>query len=381
MLLTSLDYPDRTRWRAEDDYSPVVARALRHAYSLLKAGPADVARYAQVHDDLVAQLIWPMSLRQHMLILYMLGNAGMAVGDAMPALDLYSDAYEIAERGLADPLAAARLAFLRGTAASWLMEYDNAADDLALSLRWLGRPSVAGAAGLTTERLTVLADLAGFEFMLNHHEAAMKCVAAAQSLFSGASRATPAPAYAHWVGALVARWRGDPVTASTHADKARSRLERFGLSASYGRLQGVITEIELDLVEAAPDEQTRERHLQRAVAVCDHALAICRRSADPGGVGLALLAQARLGRLANLALNAQQTIEGVITQAYRDGDYVLTGQGYTSLGFELRRQGRLDASLNCFRTTLSVLEAVDGPAMQMWARRELLRHEHAQNEG
>ena len=118
MLLTSLDYPDRTRWHAEDDYSPVVARALRHAYSLLKAGPADVTRYAQVYDDLVAQLIWPMSLRQHMLILHMLGNAVMAVGDAMPALDLYSDTYEVAERVLADPLAAARLAFLRGTAES-----------------------------------------------------------------------------------------------------------------------------------------------------------------------------------------------------------------------------------------------------------------------
>lgn len=381
MLLTSLDYPDRARWRAEDDYSPVVARALQHAFRLLKAAPADVTRYAQVYDALVAQLIWPMSLRQQMLILYMLGNAAMAVGDAELALDLYSDAYEIAERSLADPFAAARLAFLRGTAASWLMEYDNAADDLVLSLRWLDRPSVAGTGGLTTERLTVLADLAGFEFMLNHHDAAMKCVAAARSLFSGASRTSPAPAYVHWVGALVARWRGDPVTASVHAEEALVRLGRFGLSASYGRLQGVIAEIELDLVESASDEQTRESHLQRAISMCDQAHDNCRRSTDPGGVGLALLAQTRIGRLANLPINAQRTIEEVITQAHRDGDYVLTGQGYTSLGFELRRQGRLDASLNCFRTTLSVLEAVDGPAMQMWARRELLRHEHALNQG
>jgi hypothetical protein len=100
------------------------------------------------------------------------------------------------------------------------------------------------------------------------------------------------------------------------------------------------------------------------------------------GVTQAVLpAQTRIGRLANLAINAQQTIEGVIAQADREGDHVLAAQGYTALGFELRRQGQVDASLNCFRTTLSVLETVDGLAMRLWARRELLRHEHSLNEG
>jgi hypothetical protein len=104
-------------------------------------------------------------------------------------------------------------------------------------------------------------------------------------------------------------------------------------------LHGVIGEIELDLVESAPDEQTRKRHLQRAVAVCDQALDICRSSTDPGVVGVVLLAQTRIGRLANLPINAQQTVEGVIAQANRDGDRVLMAQWYMSLGFELRRQG------------------------------------------
>jgi hypothetical protein len=143
---------------------------------------------------------------------------------------------------------------------------------------------------------------------------------------------------------------------------------------SVVRAKLLVADIALDRAESrlSGERADADNLLTLATPYVHSALALAEATQDQGGLGLAMLADARLSRLQGRESPRITTIEAVFSMAQQLGDIALLAQSQTALGDEFRYAGEKEASLMCYRATLDALGPSEIPALGVWAKRQLL---------
>lgn len=374
VLPSSLRFPDLPHWHDAEEYSESVARLLIRAYDHLNRAPGELRSYGRAFDLLAQAYSENMSIRQRVHVCYVLGKACMAIGQAPLAYDYFSEAIELLldpEDHIDDIKALLHMAFFRATASSWQLKYREAANDLLECRDILRALQEADVTALATFAVNVLADLAGFEFMLERYGKAMEHLAEAGTLLPGIPQGELGPAHVHWVWALLHRWRGDLPRALHSAHIAATLYASADSPVSFGRLQTVIGEVSLDLAEFFPEGDARNSYIMLSTPYTAQALDLARSNADTTGGHLATMLDARLTRLRGDGGNRVPLYECVIRYARSQKDIALLTTAHTQLGYELNARGDAEQASVCFREALASCERTEVSALGVWARRAL----------
>jgi tetratricopeptide (TPR) repeat protein len=371
-MSNSLLHPDDPMHSDETGYSPAVATALTRAYADLKYTPDRLNGFQRAQRRLRSCLEGPMSARQRMRALYVLGMTYTAVHAFDGAHGCLEDALDLSLH-LQDAEAFCELAFLQAHAYSLSFHYRLAHSFYSLS--------ISGMEALGDEADPVIAagalvGLAGCEFLQEHYAPAVQLLDEASNVVRRSEAYTWEAAMVEWVRAALWRWHDQPEQALRHAMSAADMIAEFGANELCARLFADVAQCALDLAEAfrpgaagggrASMVALAESYIGRA-----HELAqgLTRRGAE----GVATLAQMRASRLCGRPADRMATIEAVACTAEHLGDPRLLAQVYTALGDELANQQDDESARVYYRRALDAAKVGGVPAMGKWARRALLR--------
>jgi tetratricopeptide (TPR) repeat protein len=379
-MAATLSMPDHPLWRREHQYSPAVAAALAHAYQAIgRPARGDlVAAYCQAESALLPCLRQPMSLRQRMLIGYILGLACMSTDRFALAAEHFDIALEVAMQ-LHDLHAGIELAHLNAQLYWHREELGTAARYASLSLEILRTPTGDETACILADAeltLDVLARAALIDWFRGDYEHCMQFADLAGRMLGKTTTTSTSAAAVTWLHALLLQSRGDLEAALRQALAAAEVYERLGPVGSCTRIHTVVADIALDLADRfAPrgnHSSTAEAFITLAARYVSSALEFARSAQDDAGEGLALLASARLAGLRRDNVDRVVVLESVGWNAERLTDVALLGQTYTALGNELATQDQQDAALSCFRSAIHLLSTAGLSGLAWRARRTLL---------
>jgi tetratricopeptide (TPR) repeat protein len=370
-------FPDLPAWESADGYSPEVAKVLSNAYRHLRHISARLDTFANVYQLVIGHIDHLMSARQRMHASYLLGSACMAIGEPALALDYLGEALEIATLGLEDAKASAVLAYLHGIAHSWLLQYREAADDLCDVLDIVRALAEESSPKTSAFELTVLGNLAGFEFIVTEYEKSMQHLREATPLLRQRKDHMLGVGTIEWIWALIYRWRGKTSEALHRALVASEYYASGDAPASLGRIETIVAEIALDQAEFFGRGDSHSAFLTIAGPYVHRGLALARESHDAMGECLALLTQARLSRVAKRNEDRIPDLERIIKTARRAGDGALLASSMTELGHELILRSETSSALRCYHKAVLLAETCGTPAMGRYAERALLLHQES----
>jgi tetratricopeptide (TPR) repeat protein len=374
MLASSLRFPDRPAWRKAKNYSPAVADALTQAYEHLKWGPTHSRAYCDAYDTIVPWLTARMSKRQQMHAYYVSGKAQSALGETGLAVTDLTHGLELAALYLRDHRAMAQLAHLRAIAYSWQLQYRAAVTDLHDCLAIVRSLRRYATAPTRAFELTVLRNLAGFEFMCSNFDEAREHLQQAQAIPHSSAQDILDRSATHWITALIERWRGSAMDALQQAQIACEGYREANDSRSLGRIQIIIADIALDLALFFPPGDIRDSYITLALPYGQRAAMLAHSSDDLVGADLAQLVQARAAIISRRESSSAQIVQ-VIRDAERYHDASLEASAYTALGYDFDGQGDIEAARLCFREVAHMVEDTDISALGVWAKRALARYD------
>lgn len=375
MTVSRLDHPDDPAEHSEHAHSPTFAAVLTDAFTYLATRDFDAA----------ARLVkpfrsWPISQSQRLRLLFILAAAAQHRLDCEHASDLCEEALDLCAT-LDAWYELAQVALLGARAYHDQQHFATAAATASAGLAaWLALDhSDESPESRTLE--TDLRDRCALDrFFLGEYAEGLRHVQAARRLVSNLPASPSAALRAadlDWTAALLHRWRGDAHRARRLILGALSTYERLGSPNAVARLRIVVADIALDPlapVGSALPHHYREDLITLARTNIDLALeTIDAAEFDLAGRCMAILADARLGRLLRGDEDRLGQLEAVGHIAGSLHDMPLLGQVYTSLGdhFAAAGHAEIESSRNCYRRALGVIEGSEALAYGVWARRGL----------
>lgn len=377
MLHSSLDRPHDPFGAPEPGYSIDVERRLISAYRSLVSSATAAPSFARARQLALGALNEQMSVRQRMRVFYVLGTALIAGDDTETierGIEYVQQAMAVAA-SIPDWLAWVELSYLAGSAKSSVLKYAEATRFYTAGLATAQSIQENDGDVLTDLEYSLLLGTAYAKYLLGESDAAARLLVASRGLTASSLIPLHATGSMYWMEALVLRWDAQPEEALVCALKANDIYERATTPTerlSYGRLQTVITDIALDVVERLPPGTGRDAMLAFSEPLTQRASAVARRFDDTIGGHLATLTQARWNRMAGRDIATHEAIWRVVGAAEDIGDAALQAQAHTAFGYDLLARGWRDAGLNSFRQTLKDLRSTQIPAMGKWARGKLI---------
>lgn len=377
MLHSSLDRPWDSFGSPEPGYSLSVEWRLARAYRHLVAGASQPSSYSRAHDLALQCQNLAMSVRQRMRVFFVLGSALIASDDTDSVergVEYAQQAMTVAE-SIPDWLAWIELAYLAGSAKSSILKYADATHFFIAGLSTAQSIQADDGDVVTDLEFSLLLGTAYAKYLLGESAAATRLLIATRGLSGSSLVPVRAIGTLDWMEALALRWDGQPEEALVCALKANHLYERATTPSerlSYGRLQTVIMDIALDIVERLPAGTGRDAMLLFSEPLAHRARSVAQGYDDTIGGHLATLAQARWNRVAGRDVATHEAIWRVVGAAENIGDAALQAQAHTAFGYDLLSRGWRDAGLNSFRQTLRDLRSTQIPAMGKWARDKLV---------
>src|SRR5262249_19423475 len=319
-----------------------------------------------------------MAVRQRLSLEYLLAWAAERQDDLHGAIEHLDTTLDLAE-SLRDQPGYSELAWRAGTASHQLGYYADAHHYYSIALTALRalNPTLRQGDSVSTRlELDLVLRLASVEFELTAFPAAARRLEDATALLRplGPSARMQA-ASLDWIHAVLCRWQGEHALALQAAVRAADDLEQLAAPDLLARIQLVVVDIALDMVERFPYSSTslaHTSHLALAQPYVHSALQLTRRAGDPAGEGMARLALHRWQRLESRAINGVAAVEAVARAATMEENMGLLGRAQTALGDEFMLQGEREAALTCYRSAREILERHKFRALAIWPQRALL---------
>lgn len=374
MLASPLYLPDAPGWRCEPDYSYDVGAALYKAYALLAHASDQESLWLDLSQILSKIMSLRMARPQFRNVCFLMGMVYAAQARYEEALAFLEDACDLSVE-MKDVLAIADVTFLCGCLARNQLHLSEAAHYFEVALAAFQRLPDPEQSENADKQFDTWIQLAFATYYQAEYEKATQQLKHARRLLAHTSSQSLGKADIEWVEALLSRWRGNW---DIGLHQARATVEVISLhasSASSVRAKLLVADIALDCAESrSPGMQHQvSGFITEAAPYIRDALTLARSVNDRAGLGLALLADARLSRLEGKDAPRVTTIERVFDLARQLGDTALLAQAHTALGDEFRSAGQQAAALTCYSATLDALAPSDIPAVGLQAQRQLRR--------
>lgn len=381
----SLDEPDNDGWHWLPDYSENLGKRLRRAYDLIH-----LARTAQNPSDYYMRargVLQPFRQKkvcdeQQLRMQYALALVYAGEQDQVDALTCVDEALGLAH-DIGDLTAQITLSYLAGESFHFLdrhadayLAYTYAVTALRTMDHYDGIPADADL------ELDLVLRQAWRAWEMGHIPTCMRSLEEAHALRAWwGPEATSEDASLIWLDAQMARVSGHPLRAVTLASQAADLCLAQGKAINAGRMQTILAESALDVVEMAlrlrdphasssampflwadPTAAAREDPdalLARAMAAARRGLAIAREMHDEAGIAMARLALLRGQRLraGTGSPAAIAEIEQIAHAARLRADPAAFGRAQTAIGDELAARDLLEgASLAYYRGLLTLQE-------------------------
>ncbi|HLJ81180.1 MAG TPA: hypothetical protein VKT52_06840 [Ktedonobacterales bacterium] len=372
MLIYSTRYPDRSEWRGEDGYRFDVRNDLFVSYADLRDDENRTRALFHAYERLARYDAVPVAVHQRMVIQKVKAMFYAAIDDVKQALDaLDTGLFEAVKR--ADNGAVVDLLALRATIHQSVLRLRDAAEDIEYYLDILHEEGDEDAPADAAMALAGLIRLAGLRFYLAQYPTAEERLRDARNLIARVSADPIQAATIEWIQANLERWRGSPERALRHASAAANVFAESPHLGTAARVQALVADAALDFAQTFSAEGDREYQIRFALPHIQLARKFATEAVDEIGKGLIHLTLARYSRLCGWDEDRITSIEGVAGLARRERDDALLAQAFTALGDEMLARGERAQGMNLYRAVLEVLHSSDVPALEVWARRPLLR--------
>lgn len=373
MLISPLFLADQPAWRKESGYSQTVSAALYRVYAVLAHASSQTAPWLEIRQVLMKVIVQRMARPQRRNISFLMGLAHASLALYPEALAFFEDACDISVE-LEDVPAIADITFLCGCLERDQLHLSAATNYFEIALAAFQELTDSTQPENPDNTFNTLTQLAFATFYQEQFDETAAYLQQARDMLPRLSSEPQGKADISWIEALLNRWRGDTSNGLQQALDLVDVIAQQAGPPSVVRAKLLVADIALDRAESRlPDERDDANNfLALATPYVRSALALAETAQDQGGLGLAMLAEARLSRLAGRESPRIATIEAVFSMAQQLGDIALLAQSQTALGDEFRYSGEKEASLMCYRATLDALEPSDIPALGVWARRQLL---------
>lgn len=374
MLRTLLFLPDTPIWRREPDYSYDVGAALYKAYALLALTSDQESLWLDLSQILSKIVPQRMARPQFRNVCFLMGMVYAAQARYEEALAFLEDACDLSVE-MEDVPAIADVTFLCGCLARNQLHLSEAAHYFEVALAAFQQLPDSEQRATADKQFDTWIQLTFATYYQAEYEKATHQLEHARRLLAQTSSQSLGKADIEWVEALLSRWRGDWDIGLHQARTTAEVISLHTSSASIVRAKLLVADIALDCVEnRSPGTQHHVRaFITEAAPYIHDAMTLARSAHDRAGLGLALLADARLSRLEGKDAPRVATIEAVFDLARQLGDTALLAQAHTALGDEFRDTGQQSAALLCYSATLDALAPSDIPAVGIQAQRQLHR--------
>jgi tetratricopeptide (TPR) repeat protein len=378
MLNSPLFLPDRPEWRFEPDYSLTASAALREAYTLLAHASAHASSQAvpwsQVHETLSPVVTQRMSRPQHRNVYFLLGMTQASLNRYDEALASLENACALSVE-LEDVTAIADISFLCGCLTRDQLHLSTATHYFEVSVTAFAQLPDPFQPESADKAFNTWIQLAFVSFYQAHFDETATHLEKARQLLPRTSLQSQGRADIQWIEALLSRWRGDRENGLRQAQAFAEVIAQQAAPPTVVRAWLLVADLALDCAESFLPDMRRATtpFVTLATPYIRDALSLARSAQDFAGLGLALLADARLSRVEGRDSPRVETIEHVFDMARQIGDIALLAQAHTALGDEFRFAGEKDAAVACYRTSLAALEPSDITALGVWPRQAMLR--------
>lgn len=379
--------PDDPAWAREDGYSPAIAEILIQAYIATKQGASELAGFAHAYELVAACMSQPMSDRQRVRSLFVLGFADFAVRDYAHSLVRTEEAIELA-LSLSEYDVVLDLLALHGYAYARQSNTTDALIDHRLRLDLFRTMALETGHVDHLRELELLAELAEFEFLAMHEDAVQSLYGQAQHLTAAIydshptdediARTRRAIATLEWSQANTLRWFGDQDRAFTHALASADVYLALGPSFHAGRISSVVAEIALAKAEAFADaaagyySNASQALASLAESYLARALTLMRESGDAAGQIVGQLIAIRYDRLLRRDPGRLATAEVLAKRAAEMQNADLVCRTQMVLGEELTARGEAELAIACHTRAVESLRPYNLPYLDVWSRRSLL---------
>lgn len=374
---SSLAISDSPAMWSDPAYSREAADSLMRAYVL-----GGQHRYHEATQYLEPLLNVPMAYPQRLRVNYYLGICHAALDDYSLSTRFLDEAVEWAMRG-ENMLAVAQICHALGETHYATLQCASAIEYYTIALDAFDVLDTGAASDqdsdLQDTKMTSMLRLASQHFLLSDFAEAKRHVAIVRTMISsspGSAQSALHRASIAWLSALLSRWIGDPIAGLKDAFDALDIYTRMGQPANLARIQIVVADNILDIVDRHGVVSESETALANFADMAEphimQALQQTRYLADMPGEYMAGLAHIRLLRATqNTEYDRLTILADMIQQAAQAGQTALLGQGYTALGDEFISRNEMNQARQCYRSALDVLAGTDIPAYTVFARRAL----------
>lgn len=369
--------PDDPSWRDDEDYNPDVAEALICAHKHLAVAPASGEVLAEALDCLEPVAAAPMCKRQRLAYLFIRSLALATYDPPAPALDSLDEALELAiERDIGR--AQEDLLLLRASVNRAILQVPDAIEDLqdCLGLIAVQAEHRELTPAERDTRLQALLQRAGYEFLVGDPESCERLLDRAAVLIPQVPGNVLAPSTLAWTRALVLRWRGQYEVALHHAIAAAEGYSQHGAPGMASRIQGIVADIALDLVERAQhngQELAPRAFLDIAERYVQSAIEVAAAADYESSQTMAFITNARLRQLQGEPDDRTDWLKELAELGQEHQDMALVAQAYTQLGREYEAIGDDERATEWYSKALAVLKESQMSALGIWAQRGLWR--------
>jgi hypothetical protein len=381
--LSTLYVPDRPAWRAEPNYSPAVATALKQVYSYLCSHPD--GRPAAVHPNSLPAAVKTyaianphrrrrMTSQQRMNLHYALAQSAARMGEAGIANEMLDHALEQSTL-LHDRGSTAELLFLSGVIKRANTRTRDSLRDLHASLDIINDVKGSRAAIEPRLELNVIIAIAHAMYFQTDYSAALRWLVEARQLQAFAPAADLEPYFIEWIESLVLRYMGQPERALPLLTSIAARVDSMPSPGALARVNTAIADSALDLAERARD-QGEERALEPLFKLAQiHALkgeALGDTNFDEPGAMIARLALVRHSLLSASDKNRSGLTMSALKFAENTQDAFLLAQARTAQAQELLARGKDEVARDLLRLVVTTSAATDAPFIGEAAKKLLL---------
>lgn len=376
----SLTWPPELLWSFEDGFADDVEPIIATGMLDLSRGSRQPLAFHLAYERVVPVLKRSLSIRQRLRAYFVVGAALIALDVTTLGVTYLDVAIDLAQE-LLDPAAAAQIAHIAGAAErAWgsplrALRYQSYSLDLLRAARAEELPHDVAL------ELDVLPAVAFCRFVLDQYEAAADDLASASHLLLLVPQQEQTAAQIDWIGALIARWRGEHERALKLALTAVERYKRLldgqlpAAQASLGRLSTVVADITLDMATLSPErvpQVDRETLAGVGDSFAQQALHLAHSTGDRSGIQTAQLARARYKIATGQAAAGRHLVEQVVAWAQREQEMATLSQAQSVLGGALDASGEHGQALSVYAAAWETARRNDMPAMGTFARRVLL---------
>lgn len=376
------DLVDLDDWQRDADFSSEAHELLLAAHTRIQASVFPVDPRLEIEAELLRLRARPMSLRQRMLLYYLLAQCARARDLTVTANFFQAQAWLTQAEDIARPLqdfgAQVDIHDLKGTLYRAVSMYREAADEFALSLAFLREHANDHRSFDPEFEATLAAKAAMMGYLLGDFSQALERLQQATALRPRAVVSVRGKGTIDWAFALLHRQRNAPLDALWHVSMAVDLYRQLGQTDSLCRVLSLAADIAMDVATShvGDDPVQYDKYLDQAASYAREASEVGSSVGDAPGSALSQLSLARLDRLrppdpATGATDVEARIRKVLAQARQSKDNSLLIAAQTVLGADLLRRGKRDQSKRWLSKAVALADRIRSPGLALPAQRLL----------